>query len=305
MREFFMTSTGGSSLRCGLWMPMGQPRAMVQLIHGVAEHVGRYDDFSTFLTRHGIAVVGDDHMGHGKSIGPNDVPGYFPTGWQGAVEDEHRLMTEIRKEFPHTPYFLLGHSMGSFLARTFLYRYPNAELTGAILSGTGWVPGMVLAAGKRLCQHEKQRIGADQVSPHIQKIVFGSFNLKFRPNRTEADWICTDPAVVDAYLADPLCGVWPTVGMAEDILDGLRSNQQPEHLAQMDRELPILFFSGQEDPVGAMGRGVRRSAKAFEQAGMKHVTCRLYEGGRHEMLNEPQRETVYQDVLQWIEALLQ
>lgn len=305
MREFFMDSTGGCSLRCGLWMPQQSPRAIVQVVHGVAEHVGRYDAFGCFLAEHGIAMVGDDHMGHGKSVGPSDVPGYFPSGWAGAVEDEYRLMQEIHREFPETPYFLLGHSMGSFLTRTFLYTYPQAGLTGVILSGTGWLPGVVLAAGLRLCEREKQKLGAKQSSEQIQRLVFDSYNRKFRPNRTNRDWVCSDPAVVDASLTDPYCSYWPTVGLAADMLGGIRRNQAPENLAAMDHSLPVLFFSGEQDPVGAMGRGVRKAARAFQKAGMEQVSCKLYVGGRHEMLNEINKAQVFADVLSWIEKQLE
>lgn len=304
MREFFMDSTGGCSLRCGLWMPQQSPRAIVQVVHGVAEHVERYDALGRFLAEHGIAMIGDDHMGHGKSVGPSDVPGYFPSGWEGAVEDEYRLMQEIRREFPGTPYFLLGHSMGSFLTRTFLYTHPKAGLTGVILSGTGWLPGVVLTAGLRLCEWERQKVGAQQSSEQIQRLVFDSYNRKFRPNRTNRDWVCSDPAVVDASLADPYCSYWPTVGLSADMLGGIRRNQAPDNLAAMDHSLPVLFFSGEQDPVGAMGRGVRKTVRAFQKAGMKQVSCRLYPDGRHEMLNEINKAEVYEDVLHWLEEQL-
>lgn len=304
MREFFMTSTGGCSLHCALWMPRQSPRAIVQMVHGVAEHIVRYDDFGRFLAEHGIAMVGDDHMGHGRSVGAEDLPGFFPSGWDGAVEDEYRLMTEVRRELPNIPYVLMGHSMGSFLVRTFLYTYPNAKLSGAILSGTGWIPSVIIAAGLRLCARKRQRLGAEQVSEHLQRLVFENYNRKFRPNRTNRDWVCSDPAAVDASLEDPYCSYWPTVGLSADLLGGIRRNQQPENLATMDRSLPVLFFSGDQDPVGAMGRGVRRTVQAFKKAGMQQVTCRLYPNGRHEMLNEINKVEVYEDVLGWIEALL-
>lgn len=304
MREFFMTSTGGCNLRCGLWMPRQSPRAMVQLVHGVAEHVERYDKFGRFLAEHGIAMVGDDHMGHGKSVGSGDVPGFFPSGWDGAVEDEYRLMTEVRRELPHTPYVLLGHSMGSFLTRTFLYTHPDADLSGVILSGTGWIPAVVLVAGLHLCERERRRVGENQISEQLQRIVFENYNRPFRPNRTDRDWTCSDPAAVETSMADPYCSYWPTVGLAADMLGGIRRNQKAGNLAAMDHNLPVLFFSGEQDPVGSMGRGVRRTVRAFEKAGMKQVTCHLYAGRRHEMLQEVNREEVYADVLRWLNDIL-
>lgn len=298
MREFELPSTGGGTLHCGLWAPRTpQPAAVVQLVHGIAEHIGRYDALGNFLSEAGILMVADDHMGHGKSAG--EAPGFFPSGWLGAVDDEKALMDRVREEYPKTPYLFLGHSMGSFLTRTFLYRYAQAGLAGAILSGTGWQNGLALRFGLRLCAREERKLGERGVSETINRVVFGSYNRRFRPNRTEHDWICSDPGVVDAYCADPLCGFPATVGLARELLRGIAMNQSKENLAKMPKELPVLFFSGESDPVGDMGKGVERTVKAFKRAGMHKVVCRLYPG-RHEMLNEPNRREVMDDVLNWI-----
>ena len=302
MREFELPSTGGQVLHCGLWAPKTlQPSAIVQLVHGIAEHIGRYDEFGCFLSEHGFLMVADDHMGHGKSMG--EVPGFFPCGWNGAVDDEKILMDRVREEYPKTPYFFLGHSMGSFLTRTFLYRHAKAGLQGAILSGTGWQNPFALRMGLCLCAKEEKKYGEKEISAALNKMVFGSYNRHFRPNRTENDWICTDPAVVDAYNADPLCGLPATIGLARDMLQGIAMNQSKENLLKMPKELPILFFAGKSDPVGRMGKGVERSAQAFQQAGMREVQCKLYPG-RHEMLNEPNRQEVYDDVVHWLRAHL-
>ena len=300
MREFYLASTGGGQLRCGVWMPVGQPRAVVQLVHGIAEHIGRYEELGAFLTDRGVAMVADDHMGHGKSVGHGQAMGFFPSGWLGAVEDEKRLCDRVREQLPGLPYVFLGHSMGSFLTRTFLYRYPDAGLTAVILSGTAWQPRTALRFGLALCRVEERWRGETGSSAALQKIAFGGYNRKFRPVRTPNDWICSDPAVVDGYNADPLCGFQPTVGLARDMLRGLWMNERPENLAAMDKSLPVYFFSGREDPVGSMGRGVLRSARAFRAAGLSDVTVRLYPGGRHEMLNEPNRCQVMEDLWAWL-----
>lgn len=302
MREFRISSTGGGQLRCGIWAPTGKPRAVLQLVHGIAEHIDRYDAFGTFLAEQGILVVADDHMGHGKSVGEGEVLGFFPSGWLGAVEDEYALMQRVREEYPDTPYVLMGHSMGSFLARTFLFRYCDSGICAVILSGTGWQPAAALWFGRLLCRREERKYTEKGQSAVLQKLVFGSYNRKFKPVRTPDDWICTDPAVVDAYCADPLCGFEPTIGLAHDMLRGLSMNEKRENLQAMDPNLRVLFFSGAHDPVGDMGKGVLRSAKAFRRAGVKDVQCKLYPDGRHEMLNEPNQREVFRDILQWIEA---
>ncbi len=300
MREFFIGSTGGGNLRCGVWMPEGTPRAVVQLVHGIAEHIGRYEEFGSFLASNGIAMVADDHMGHGKSVEYPWGLGYFPSGWLGAVTDEYRLMQHVREQVPDVPYFLMGHSMGSFLTRTFLYRYADAGLAGAILSGTAWQSEPTLKLGMQLCRREEKRLGATGRSDLLQNLVFGTYNRRFRHTRTPNDWICSDPKVVDAYTADPLCGFQPTVGLCKEMMKGIGMNQWPGNLEDMPKDLPIFLFSGARDPVGNMGRGVRKTAKVFQKLGMEDVTCKLYHGGRHEMLNEPNRQVVFNDVLSWL-----
>ena len=299
MKEFYLDSCGGGRLHCAIWTPEGEPKAVVQLIHGIAEHIGRYDEFARFLNAHGYVVAADDHMGHGGSV-ENGVKGYFSGGWLSAVEDEKRLHDEIAAQYPALPYFILGHSMGSFLLRTYLYMYPG-ELSGAIISGTGWQPEAALRAGLALCRLEQLRIGETGCSKLLKELMCGAYNKKFRPNRTPNDWICSDPAVVDAYTNDELCGFDATVGLTRDMLTGISMNQKKENLAKMDKELPVLFISGMQDPVGAMGEGVLACIDAFKRAGIRHVTIRLYPEGRHEMLNEVNRTEVYADILSWLE----
>ncbi len=302
MEEFYLASNGAGRIHCGLWLPEGQPRAVVQIIHGIAEHIGRYDHFARFLTERGFAVCADDHMGHGLSVESGGVFGYFSGGWMAAVRDERSLFEEMKKRFPAVPYVMLGHSMGSFLLRTYLYTYPG-ELTGAIISGTGWQPELALSAGLALCRLEQLRIGETGRSKLLKELMFGAYNKKFSPNRTPNDWICSDEAVVDAYTEDALCGFDATVGLTRDMLTGISMNQKKENLEKMDKTLPVLFVSGMQDPVGAMGEGVLRTIDAFKRAGLTNVTIRLYPEGRHEMLNETNRTEVYADVLSWLEPL--
>ena len=275
MEEFYLDSCGAGRLHCALWKPEGEPKAVVQLIHGIAEHIGRYDEFANFLTQHGYVVAADDHMGHGGSV-ENGLKGYFSGGWLSAVEDEKRLHDKISEQYPHLPYDILGHSMGSFLLRTYLYTYPDA-VDKAVISGTGWEDPMKVRMGKLVCKLEQARIG-----------------------ETNA-WICSDDAVVAAYDADPLCGFDATVGLARDLLTGVGMNEQPENLDKMNKQLPVLFISGCKDPVGGMAKGVLKCIDAFKRSGMKDITIKLYPEGRHEMLNERNKAEVYQDVLDWLD----
>lgn len=299
MEEFYLDSCGGGRLHCAAWKPDAQPKAVVQLIHGIAEHIARYDDFAKFLTAHGYVVAADDHMGHGGSIG-SGVKGYFRGGWLSAVEDEKRLHDEMQKQYPELPYYFLGHSMGSFLLRTYLYTYPDAA-DKAVISGTGWEDPMKIRLGLLVCRMEEKRVGETNVSPLVTKLMFGSYNRAFEPVSSPNAWICSDEAVVAAYDADPYCGFDTTVGLARDLLTGVRMNEQTENLEKMNKQLPVLFVSGCKDPVGNMAKGVLRCIDAFKRSGMKDITIKLYPEGRHEMLNERNKAEVYQDILDWLE----
>ena len=255
MKEFYLDSCGGGRLHCAIWTPEGEPKAVVQLIHGIAEHIGRYDEFARFLNAHGYVVAADDHM---------------------------------------------GHSMGSFLLRTYLYTYPDA-VDKAVISGTGWEDPTKVRLGKLVCKLEQARVGETSTSKLVTKLMFGSYNKPFGAVTSPNAWICSDEAVVAAYDADPLCGFDATVGLARDLLTGVEMNEQPENLDKMNKQLPLLFVSGSKDPVGGMAKGVLRCIDAFKRSGMKDITIKLYPEGRHEMLNERNKAEVYQDILDWLE----
>ena len=300
MEEFYLASNGAGRMHCALWEPESAPRAVVQIIHGIAEHIGRYDHFARFLTQRGFVVCADDHMGHGLSVEAGGIYGYFSGGWLSAVADERTLYEEMKRRYPALPYLMLGHSMGSFLLRTYLYTYPDA-VDKAVISGTGWEDPMKVRMGKLVCKLEEARIGEKNTSALVTKLMFGSYNRAFGPVTSPNAWICSDDAVVAAYDADPLCGFDATVGLARDLLTGVGMNEQQENLDKMNKQLPIMFISGCKDPVGGMAKGVLKCIDAFKRSGMKDITIKLYPEGRHEMLNERNKDEVYQDVLTWLE----
>lgn len=298
MKEFEYPSKGTGNIHAYRWEPQGKPIAVVQLVHGIAEHMLRYDDFARYLNEKGVLVVAEDHMGHGKSVG-SGTPLYFEGGWDTAAEDTYELLRRTRAEFSALPYILFGHSMGSFLTRTLLFRYPDAGLCGAVICGTGWQPAPVLCAGRALCAMEQARLGRKGHSGLLTKLIFGAYNKKFKDAKTPNDWICSKREVVDAYTADPLCGGEATVGLSRDMLGGIALIQKKKNLKAMPKDLPVFFIAGRSDPVGNMGKGVQRSAERFCAAGMKDVSLRLYDG-RHEILNEDIHPQVYADVWQFI-----
>jgi len=300
--DIYFESCGIGNIRSGIWTPTGEPVAVVQILHGIAEHIERYENFARFLNQQGMLVVAADHMGHGKSIGSDGIQGYFHGGWFCAVEDAYQLLKETRKQYPDIPYILFGHSMGSFMARTILARHPDSGIAAAIICGTGWQSAALLKVAIPMCNFICKKDGEKTPSTTLQKIMFGSYNNKVEHVRTANDWLTRDSHVVDAYNADPLCGFAATAGLHRDMLTGIRYIQQKQSLEAMDKTLPVLFIAGSEDPVGGYGKTVLQTVKAFEAAGMTDVSCKLYPLCRHEILNEINKAEVYEDILKWINS---
>ena len=302
--EFFFDSTGVGKIRACKWTPDEKPRAVVQVLHGIAEHVERYDHFAEFLNSKGILVVAEDHMGHGKSIGKDGVQGYFHGGWFRAVEDSLKLQQIIASEYPDLPYIIFGHSMGSFMARTILALKPELNLSGAVICGTGWQSPALLKVALPLC-NTICRFG-DEKKPNefLDGVIFGSYNKKVEHPRTKKDWLTREPGIVDAYVADPLCGFVASSGLLRDMLTGIEYIQRDSSLGNMNKELPCFFIAGGDDPVGDYGKGVLQTAEMFKLTGMQNVTCKIYPLCRHEILNEINREEVYRDLIAWMEEYI-
>lgn len=302
-QEFRFPSADGSATLYGRsWAPeSGAPIAVLQLVHGISEHIGRYDHFARFMADQGFLVCGDDHLGHGNTPERQEDLGYTAdkNGWVRMTDNVHALRDRMKAQYPQLPYLLLGHSMGSFLARSYLIRYPGTVDACALL-GTGQQPGLVLTAGLAACKLERLRLGKRGRSKLLQNLCFGAYNRQFKPNRTPSDWVSSVEAVVDAYMADPFCQAMPTVTLMRDMLSGIKFNQSKANLAKMDPKTPILFLAGELDPVGNRGKGVRQAYQSFLDAGCTDVTLKLYPNGRHEMLNEFNRDEVYQQLLDWM-----
>ncbi len=276
------------------------PIALVQIAHGMAEHMGRYEEFARFLVEQQIFVFGNDHRGHGKTGERKGPHGFFAVenGFERVTDDLHTVTQMIRKQYPETPLFLLGHSMGSFLVRRYIQKY-HEPLAGVILSGTAGDPGTLGAAGIWLARREKKKRGATVKSSLLNNLIFGSYNRKIKNPETVFDWLSRDEKTVQEYMADPLCGFICTTSFYEDLLTGLRLIHRSEELTKTPKNLPIFIFSGTEDPVGNYGKGVEEVIGLYKKHG-NPVTGKLYPGGRHEMLNEINRYEVYTDVLEWI-----
>ena len=298
MQKGVFRSVTGQKLDRRLWLPEGEPRAVVQFVHGMAEHIDRYDAAARALASAGFAVTGHSHLGHGPKA---EIKGFFAdkNGWQCLIDDVHTLRTQTQAYFPGKPYFLLGHSMGSFVVRGYLLEKAEG-LAGAVLSGTGFYDPVTLFGGITLANICSLLGGAKKPCTVIQMVVGKSSSGDFG-GRTPFDWLSRDNAEVDKYIADPLCGFPFTASGYRDMFRGLRRLTTADKLAPMPKTLPVYFFSGDKDPVGASGAGVTKVVQQFRDAGMEDVTVRLYKDGRHEMFNELNREEVWLDLIAWME----
>ncbi len=298
---YFQSSTGRTSIHALKCVPDSKPRAVVQIAHGIAEHIDRYRPFMEFLADNGFVVAGNDHLGHGKSIRVPEEQGFFAEkdGWWRVVDDIDKLHDIMSNEYPELPYVLFGHSMGSFLTRTYLIKHPD-KYDGVILSGTGHQSPALVLGGNAAASVMAKLNGAMGDGAKLDSLAFGTYLNKIENPRTKFDWLSRDTEQVDKYIADPLCGFVGKIGLYRDMMQGIKFITDKKNIAQMSKEKPVYFMSGDGDPVGDYGKGVERAYKAFCDAGLHDVFMRLYPGGRHEMLNETNKEQVYQDILSWL-----
>lgn len=298
---YFNSSTGKNKIHARMCVPDAEPRAIVQIIHGIAEYIDRYDEFMSFLADNGIIAVGTDHLGHGKSIESEEQTGFFAydNGWDYAVRDEEVLRLAVHENYPELPIIVFGHSMGSFMARTLLIRYPDA-FNAAIISGTGNQGAALVNGGLFMGNLVTGLKGAHHYSKFLNNLAFGSYNKIYDNPKTEYDWLSRDEANVQKYIDDPLCGFIPSCSLFRDMMAGVKFITNKKNLTAMNKDMPVYFMSGDMDPVGECGKGVQKAYNNFLEAGMKDVSIKLYPGGRHEMLNEINKDEVYTDILAWL-----
>ena len=305
-KEFtFPSADGRTAIHAVEWHPEREPAGVLQIAHGVAEYALRYEPFACFLNAHGFLVVANDHLGHGESVAEGAPRLYFGEkgSWQHVVDDMYTLRCRTGEAYPELPYFIMGHSMGSFLTRTYLIRYPGT-VDGAIIMGTGYMSAASTAASLAVINAECLRNGESRPSAVATKASFGIYNRRFAPNRTSMDWLSLNPDNVDAYLKDPLCQDNASAGLFREMLSGIRFVCKEDNIRKMNHHTPILFISGAMDMVGDCSKGVERAAAAFQRAGMRDVTVKLYPELRHEVLKEDCREQVYDDIDRWLEGKL-
>ena len=298
----FVSPADGTPIHAVRYLPDTAPVAVLQIAHGMCEFFERYEDFARFLTAAGYVVAGNDHRGHGGSAAEEDY-GYFAEkdGNDALLADLFELTRLTKETYPDLPYFLMGHSMGSFYARQYLYTY-DTPLAGAIVMGTGHQPRALVEAGRLLTRIGMLVRGDRYRWKLVNNMAFGGYGKAFSTARTAYDWLSKDEAMVDAYVEDPRCGFMFTLNGYHAMFTGISRLHDRHRLERMPKTLPVLFVSGADDPVGDFGKGVAAAAESFRRVGMQQVEVKLYETDRHEILNETDRETVYADLLAWLEA---
>lgn len=280
---FEFIGQNGTNLPASLWLPEGEVKAVLQIAHGMTEHMGRYESFARFLCPMGIAVAGFDLRGHGKNAGDPEVASFGEGGWDASIEDMRLFYTLLQARFPGVRHYMLGFSLGSFLLREYLSKYPDeGRPDGAIIMGTGHQPGWLLSIMMGIVNGQIKKAGFHKTTDLVRQLSFGTYNQKFKPNRTAADWLCADEVELNRYLADPLVRRDISAGLFWELLGSMkRAGRNCDY-----GTLPILLISGQDDPVGDGGKGVRAIYNRMLKTGMEHVTLKLFPGARHDLLHE-------------------
>lgn len=305
-RFSFQSADGKTAIDAVKWIPAdGNYHAILQISHGMVEYIDRYKPFAEYLNSKGYLVVGHSHLGHGASVQSQADWGYFAEKDSAdiLIKDMHTLRTMIQKENKNVPYFMLGHSMGSYLLRRYLTVYHD-NLCGAIVMGTGCVPDALSKMGKTLCSFMAKIFGWRHRSEFVNSLTFSGPYKKFDMDgkKPENNWLCRDAEVVKKYYGEPKCRFVFTLNGFHMLMDMVYYDNQVENVKKTPVKLPIFLVSGQDDPVGDLGEGVKKVYHMYEKAGLKDVTYKLYEKDRHEILNELDKDVVYEDIYSWMEV---
>lgn len=301
-REFYYPSSDGKTgIHAVEWSPDESPEAILQIAHGVTEYILRYEEFAEYLTNKGILVVGNDHIGHGTSIAENAKPMYFgPEGsFKYAVDDVNTLYKTTKEKYENIPYIILGFSLGSFIVRRFLIDYPDT-VDGAILVGTGQIAPIKIKIAKFIAKSEAKKHGDDNPTPMIKSLSFDNYNKLFKPNRTDYDWLCLSKTSLDKYIRDKNRGKELSAGLFREMLSGMEYTGNLENIKKMNKDIPIIFLSGEMDPVGEKGKSVKKAYSDFKKVGIEDVDMKLYKDLRHDILHEDNCVEIYNDIYNFI-----
>ena len=300
--EFYYPSADGKNqIHAVEWKPESEVKGIIQIAHGVTEYILRYEDFANFFTQKGFVVVGNDHLGHGGSVGKDGKKMYFgPKGsWNYVVKDMDTCKQITKEKYPNVPFIMLGFSLGSFLLRTYLIDYPNEKIDGAIIMGTGYMSSLVASIAKMIANKEAKKAGEENITPAIKKLTFETYNNLFKPNRTEFDWLCSNEEELDKYINDKNRGDGYSSGLFRETLTGMQYTSNLKNIKKMNKNLPIFLLSGDKDPVGDFSKGVIKTYNTYKKAGIEKVDIKFYQNLRHDILHEKIKDRIYEDIYNW------
>lgn len=305
MKKFSFIDKEGKEIKCYKWEAEGEAKGVIQISHGMTEYACRYDYFAKKFSENGFIVYAHDHRGHGETSKSEEERGYIADkeGFDLLVEDVKELSDIIKKENEELPLILFGHSMGSFVSQRYIELYGD-KIDGVILSGTNGRPDPITKLGIIISRDEMILRGRKAKSKVMDKLSFGDFNSNFKPNRTDYDWLCSVDEEVDKYIADPQCGFVCTTSYYYDLIRGLWKINKKENLELIPKDLPVLIFAGDKDPVGDFGKGIKRLYECYKELGIHDLKYKLYKNGRHEMLNESNKDEVILDILNWTNRIV-
>lgn len=309
-KEFrFLSKDQKTKIHGVKWLPdTKEYSAILQITHGMQEYIERYEEFARYLTERGFLVVGHDHLGHGASISASTEYGFFTEKKPShtLVWDMHTLRKHIQNENEGIPYFMLGHSMGSYMLRKYLTLHSKG-LSGAVIVGTGSMPDGLMRLGMLICRVLGNVRGWHYRSPMVKAMSYMGPYQQY--DLTGADignnWLTKDVSLAKQFFTDPRSGFDFTVNGYYGLMEAVYYDNQPKNIARISKELPLFIVSGDKDPVGNMGKGVKKVFEQYKKAGIRHVSMKLYENDRHEILNELDREDVYQDIYQWMHTVME
>ncbi len=292
----------GTKLNAIVWKPEGTIRAILQITHGMTEHMDRYNAFAQAMTAQGILVAGFDLRGHGQNPGSPECASMGKDGWDASLQDMHLFFLHLQEQFPGLPHYMLGFSLGSFLLREYLGKYPEAP-AGAIIAGSGQQSGLLLSIMRGIVKGQIKKAGFDMTTDLVNRLSFGVYNDKFKPASTKADWLCSDKKQRRAYLSDKLCRKTISSGLFYQLLGSMKRTGKAASYSNWNKDMPILLLSGDADPVGDMGKGMKLLDSTMRVAGMKDVKGYLLPGARHDIFHEVSSgaaEAAVNLILEWM-----
>lgn len=300
---FFPSSDKQTNIHMVIWEPDDEVLGVIQVVHGITEHIMRYEEFANYYTDRGIAVVGIDLLGHGLSTNNGNKVMYFGEegSWNYVLDDVNRCFIHAKEMYPDVPYTLLGFSLGSFLVRAHLINYPGL-VDASILVGTGQTSNIAISLAQGIVKKEKKKYGDNVATDKVRSLTFETYNKNFKPNRTPYDWLCADNDSLDEYIADPLRGENITVGLFREMLYGMKYTGNKKNLIKMSKMKPLLLLSGDNDSVGDFGKGVEKAYSDYKSCGIEDITIKLYEGLRHDILHEGIRLDIFEDIYNWMKS---